>query len=113
MIGIIIYCILVFFLCKYFYLYFFGKFNIELLIFTFLHIILALLATVRSLIETIYQTKKYAHQLLKVNLIVLAIALILTLLFIYLAGINGAIISMIALELISIIILKVKYENIL
>ena len=35
MIGIIIYCILVFFLCKYFYLYFFGKFNIELLIFTF------------------------------------------------------------------------------
>jgi len=112
-IGIIIYSFLVFFLSKYFYLYFFGEFNSDLLIFTFLHIALAVLATLRSLIETIYQTKKYAHQLLKVNIIVLAITLILTLLFINLAGINGAIISMIVIELISIIILKIKYENIL
>ena len=112
-IGIITYCFLVLFLNKYFYLYFFEEFNSELLIFTFLHILLAILATSRSLIESIYQTKKYAHELLKVNLVVLAIALILTLFFIYIAGINGAIISMITVEFTSIIILKLKYENIL
>lgn len=112
-IGIITYCFLVLFLSKYFYLYFFEEFNSELLIFTFLHILLAILATSRSLIESIYQTKKYAHELLKVNLVVLAIALILTLFLIYIAGINGAIISMITVELTSILILKLKYENIL
>ena len=112
-IGIITYCFLVLFLSKYFYLYFFEEFNSELLIFTFLHILLAILATSRSLIESIYHTKKYAHELLKVNLVVLAIALILTLFLIYIAGINGAIISMITVELTSILILKLKYENIL
>ena len=112
-IGIIAYSILVFFLSEYFYLYFFGEFNTELLIFTFLHIGLAIFATLRSLIETIFQTKKYTHHLLKANLINLAIALIINFLLIYLAGINGAIISMIMMELILIIFLKVKYESIL
>lgn len=112
-IGIIVYSILVFFLSEYFYLYFFGEFNTDLLIFTFLHIGLAIFATLRSLIETIFQTKKYTHHLLKANLINLAIALIINFLLIYLAGINGAIISMIMMELILIIFLKVKYESIL
>ena len=112
-IGIIVYSILVFFLSEYFYLYFFGEFNTDLLIFTFLHIGLATLATLRSLIETIFQTKKYTQHLLKANLINLVIALIINFLLIYLAGINGAIISMIMMELILIIFLKVKYESIL
>lgn len=112
-IGIIVYSILVFFLSECFYLYFFGEFNTDLLIFTFLHIGLAIVATLRSLIETIFQTKKYAHHLLKANLINLAIALIINFILIYLAGINGAIISMIMMELILIILLKVKYESIL
>lgn len=112
-IGIIVYSILVFFLSEYFYLYFFGEFNTDLLIFTFLHIGLAIFATLRSLIETIFQTKKSTHHLLKANLINLAIALIINFILIYLAGINGAIISMIMMELILIILLKIKYESIL
>ena len=82
-------------------------------LFTFLHIGLAIVATLRSLIETIFQTKKYAHHLLKANLINIAIALIINFILIYLAGINGAIISMIMMELILIILLKIKYESIL
>ena len=112
-IGTTFYIILVIFISEYFYLYFFGEFNSDLLVFTFLHILLALLATSRSIIETIYQTKKFVEKLFKINLIILAISLIINSLFIYFLGINGAIISMIMIELILIIFLKIKYENIL
>ena len=112
-IGTTFYIILVIFISEYFYLYVFGEFNSDLLVFTFLHILLALLATSRSIIETIYQTKKFVEKLFKINLIILAISLIINSLFIYFLGINGAIISMIMIELILIIFLKIKYENIL
>jgi O-antigen/teichoic acid export membrane protein len=112
-IGTTFYIISVIFISEYFYLYFFGKFNSDLLIFTLLHILLALLATIRSIIETIYQTKKFVEKLFKINLVILTISLIINSLFIYLLGINGAIISMIIIELSLIIFLKIKYENIL
>lgn len=98
---------------NYFYSYFLKQYDTEILILTYTHIVLSILALYRSYLESIFQVNENSKSLVTLNIKVFFINLISSWVLIKILGVKGAIFSLITIELISTFLIFRKNDNLL
>ena len=108
---LIIYTIIIIFLSETFYTFFYGYYSNTYLIYSLLHIIIALFAFFRSILESELQGFKALDLIFKVNLISFPFSIILSFTLVKNFNIYGAFISLLLTELFILTLYKFLKNN--